>query len=276
MSDWVRAFEVPALRLRGALLRLRGAWRELAARGARDAGDAATHALAESVACAALLDGTLGLRASVSLQVRNAAPVALLFAECTSDGALRGVARPGGEDVASAVLALTVEEASGMRQQAHVPFERDGVAASLAAHFLRSDRLPTRWLVAHDDERIAALLLQSLDPHGDPSVLEEAVASTRALHPGLHDLATDELLLRVFTGEDVRLFDERSLRFGCSCSRERVVAALRGIDPAELEDAHAAPLEVACECCGADYRIAREELVAGNTGIGSGMGKGCG
>lgn len=266
MSDEVRAFEVPALGVRGAVLRLDGAWRELAARGARDADAAATQALAEAIACCASLDGTLGLRASLSLQVRNAAPVALLFAECTSAGALRGVVRAGGESGKSAVLALTIEDTAGLRQQARVPFEDGGVAGSLAAHFDRSERLPTRWRVEHDGRRANAVLLQALEaPPGDEAL--QSFAALAALPAAtLHDTATEALLPHVFPGEDVRLFEARALHFGCSCSRERVLAALRGIDPAELEDEHTAPLEVACECCGATYEIGRAELVAAGDG----------
>jgi molecular chaperone Hsp33 len=260
MSDWVRAFEVPALGLRGALLRLRAAWRELAARGAPQAEPAVTGALVEAVAGTALFAGTLGLRAGVSLQARNAAPVALLFAECTAAGALRGVARGGGEPAGNAVLALTIEDAAGMRQQAHVPLERDGVAASLALHFVRSERLPTHWRIAWDAERVGALLLQGTGPASDavPATVLERMAALDAT--ALHEAATESLLTDVFDGEDVRVFAERALHFGCSCSRERVLAALRGIDPAELEDEHHAPLEVACECCGARYEIGRAEL----------------
>jgi molecular chaperone Hsp33 len=266
MSDWVRAFEVPALGLRGALLRLRASWRELSARGAPESDPSVTGALAEAVAATALFAGTLGLRAGVSLQARNAAPVALLFAECTVAGALRGVARGGGEPAGTPVLALTIEDAAGMRQQAHVPLERDGVAASLALHFVRSERLPTHWRIAWDGERASALLLQGTGPAADavPAAVLDATAALDAAT--LHESATEALLTGVFPGEDVRLFAERALHFGCSCSRERVLAALRGIDPAELEDAHHAPLEVACECCGARYEIGRAELSGNGDG----------
>lgn len=254
----MRAFEVPAYGIRGALLGLGAAWREVRARGADGVDAASRAALGEALACTALLAGALGLRATVSLQVRRHGAPGLLFAECTEAGTLRGLVRPG-DGLADAVLALTIERA-GRRQQAQVPFERDGVAAALAAHFARSENLPTQWRIALDDERAAAILVQQSSAPEDEAGAALALAALG--DAALHESA-EALLGQVFGDADVRLYPERPLRFACSCSRERVLAALRGIDPEELEGAPGAALEVACECCGARYAVERAALSAG-------------
>lgn len=257
----MRAFEVPAYGIRGALLGLGAAWREVRARGADGVDAASRAALGEALACTALLAGALGLRATVSLQVRRHGAPGLLFAECTEAGTLRGLVRPG-DGLADAVLALTIERA-GQRQQAQAPFERDGVAAALAAHFARSENLPTRWRIALDDERAAAMLVQQSSAPEDETGAARARTALAAIDDAaLHEPA-EALLGRVFGDADVRLYPGRPLRFACSCSRERVLAALRGIDPAELGGTPGAALEVACECCGARYAVDPAALAAG-------------
>lgn len=257
----MRAFEVPAYGIRGALLGLGAAWREVLARGADGVDAASRDALGEALTCAALLAGALGLSATVSLQLRRHGAAGLLFTECTDAGTLRGLVRPG-DGFSGAVLALTIERA-GQRQQAQAPFEGGGVAAALTAHFARSENLPTHWCIALDDERAAALLVQRSGPAEDEAGASVALARLAMLPDAeLHERA-EALLGRVFGEADVRLYPERPLRFACSCSRERVLAALRGIDPAELEGAPGAVVEVACECCGARYAVDPAALAAG-------------
>ena len=52
------------------------------------------------------------------------------------------------------------------------------------------------------------------------------------------------------------------LRFGCSCSSERVLASLSTISPADLNEMIEANeiLEVGCDYCGAQYKIAPDLL----------------
>jgi molecular chaperone Hsp33 len=55
---------------------------------------------------------------------------------------------------------------------------------------------------------------------------------------------------------------ESELAFGCSCSEERVMTSLSTLPPSEVADilARAEVLEIGCDYCGKQYRIAPERL----------------
>ncbi len=68
-------------------------------------------------------------------------------------------------------------------------------------------------------------------------------------------LADQDILHRLFHEEDVRLFDRDPVSFRCSCSRERIADALRGLGAEEVTDIVHDEGEVSttCEFCNKDY-----------------------
>jgi molecular chaperone Hsp33 len=68
-------------------------------------------------------------------------------------------------------------------------------------------------------------------------------------------------LRELFPVDDVRAFRPRQPRFGCSCSRERVAAALQIIGSAEVESilAERGNVGVDCEFCNRRYEFAPAE-----------------
>ncbi|MGY8994928.1 MAG: Hsp33 family molecular chaperone HslO, partial [Alphaproteobacteria bacterium] len=64
------------------------------------------------------------------------------------------------------------------------------------------------------------------------------------------ELSDHKLLYRLFHEQGVRVFDARSICFGCSCSDERALAVLRRMPATEIEDlAIDGVLEVICQFC---------------------------
>lgn len=76
-----------------------------------------------------------------------------------------------------------------------------------------------------------------------------------------------DLLIRLFHEEAPRVFDPQPVRFGCSCSEERVRQSLSGSSPAELADlvTEEGIITADCQFCGAHY-----ELDPATLGIGAG------
>src|SRR5690606_30349855 len=71
------------------------------------------------------------------------------------------------------------------------------------------------------------------------------------------------LLQRLFHEDGVELLGERPLRFGCSCSRERVEAMLQALGREEADAAVAAAggtAQVRCEFCGQRYEFSPAEI----------------
>lgn len=232
--------------------------------------------LAESLAAAALLAGTLKFEGLLILQAKGAGPLTLLMAECSHDGKLRAIARYEDEVpdaplvslLGEGHLAITIDpgNANGggprhqggqTRYQGIVPLDGISLGECIEHYFSQSEQLGTRlWLVSHE-ARSAGLLLQELPataggPRPDADAWNRLCRLTDTLTADeLLGLSPQTLLHRLFHQEDVRLFEAESLQFSCSCSQDRVEHALRSLGEAELRSILAAQgaIEVTCQFC---------------------------
>ena len=274
-DDFLHRFELERAGVRGVLVRMHDSWQQVRERA--DYPSALADLLGRTLAASALFTGNIKFDGALSIQIKNAGPVNLLFAECSSDGQVRGLARWQG-DIAddfrlpdaqpSPLLAITIDNrASGQRYQGLVPVEDTHLATLFERYFERSEQLPTRVVLACGDGRCAGLMLQRLP--GSAHAEEDADAWNRVGHllasvsgRELLDVAPETLLYRLFHEESVRLHAAKALRLGCSCSRERVASMLHSIGRAEAEAAvrEDGIAEVTCEFCNTHYRFDRVDL----------------
>lgn len=288
-NDRLHHLMFPQLGVRGAYLQLRAGLVDMP--GFSQLANAARAPLAEAVVAAGLLQGNLKADTRLRLQLQGDSRLRLLYAECTGDGALRGLLRLA-EGVAEvprladldpvSVLAITLEPAQGQRYQALVPLIGERLDQALGFYFEQSEQLPTRLLLAGNQSAGVGLLLQRMPRHGGAEVATDEDGWNRLglLLDTLHDselLQTDaELLLhRLFHDEQLEVGVGKALRFACSCSRERVSQMFQALGHSEslaaLRDDGLA--EVDCEFCGQRYhfdRIDLESLFHGPLVAGSG------
>ena len=266
-SDLLLRFLLGAAQLRGVLVRLTSSWRQVGERADYPAPIA--RLLAQSLTAGALFTGNIKFEGSLSIQLKGAGALTLLFAECSHDGQVRGLARwrgdvPGDFRLTASggepLLAITIENAAtAQRYQGIVPVDDDDLAVLFARYFERSEQLPTRVLLATDGARCAGLMLQQLPASGavaDDDAWNRVGHLLATLTPAeLLDLAPEQVLLRVFHEESVRVLAEQPLRFGCRCSRERVAGVLRtlGRDEAQASVQADGRVEVTCEFCNTRY-----------------------
>jgi molecular chaperone Hsp33 len=254
-------------------------WRQIRARGA-DVPGTALELLGEAAAAAALFTGHAKVDGRLSVQLRGSGALRTLFAECTAAGTLRGIAQVEDGEPArdlramgdGAVLAITIENPVGrdrepVRYQGLVPLASDSLAGAFEAYFRQSEQLPTRILLAADDRRAAGLMLQKLPgDSGDEDGWARAGALFDTLSPAeLLDWPADALLHRLFHEEAPEALGDRPLRFGCSCSRERVGAMLQSLGRDEADAAAAAnggDVRVRCEFCGQSYDFDPDQIDA--------------
>lgn len=267
-TDLQTRFLLPHAGVRGVCVRLEHTWRDLLAHA--DYTDAVRDLLGQSCAAAALFTGHAKVNGRLSLQLNSQQALRTLFAECTAQGTLRGIARLAGDadlprDLRAlgedAVLAITIENPGldprePQRYQSLVSLQAATLSQAFEDYFHQSEQLPTRLLLAADGTRAAGLMLQKLPgDEGDRDGWTRAGALFDTLHRDeLLDAPAHTLLHRLFHEEAPEVLAERPLRFACSCSRERVSEMLRslGIDEARaaLADGQA---EVRCEFCGQRY-----------------------
>lgn len=237
--------------------------------------------LGQFMAAVALLSDTLKFDGTLSLQVRGAGQVRMLMAECRDHQSLRAIAQynddfsPAAPMLGKGQMAITIEPREGKRYQGIVAIDDDNqtLPRALEDYFRQSEQIRTRiWLEA-DGTRAAGILIQAMPQSASQGSLEneDTDAWDRVIH--LADTLTAEELLtldnatvlhRLFHEEQVRLFPERSLRFECTCSRERCGSAILTLSQ---EEAHRIIEEEGmihsdCQFCHQQYRFDRSDVDA--------------
>jgi molecular chaperone Hsp33 len=287
MRDKVLRFLLRGAPVRGEIVTLDRAWRDVVARHALPA--PVRDRLGELSAAAALLGATLKFEGSLVMQIHGDGPVSLFVVEWCSDGGYRATARlREGAQIADRaplpelvdaqgrgrfVVTLDPRGESPSRQawQGIVPFEGETVSRVLERYMQRSEQIPTRLWLAADGERAVGLLLQRL-PESDTQTPETDLDGWNRMQqladtvtgPELLAARPEELLRRLFWQEPLHAFDERACRFACRCSRDKVGDMLRMLGPGEVEAilAERGEIEVRCEYCNQGYRFDAVDGVA--------------
>jgi molecular chaperone Hsp33 len=263
--------------VRGELVHLDQVLDEVSAIHDYPAGVAAL--LGEFLTAAVLLASTLKFKGSLTVQARSDREIPLIMAECSSELAVRGIARGAQQALSESFeallgggqLAFTVTPERGKRYQGIVPLSDDSLAASIDHYFGQSEQLATRMYLASDGRHAAGLLLQQLPAQLETdrearveqwqrlSMLADTLSSTELLRT-----SDETMLYRLFHEETLRLYDPVPVSFRCSCSRERTLGALATLGQSEirsiLEEQGAVTMD--CEFCNQRYQFSDSELQA--------------
>ncbi len=252
--------------MRGEIVHLDATWRALL--GTQDYPAAVRNLLGEAAAASALLTPTLKFEGKLTLQVTGDGPVHLLVMQCTSANTLRGLARWHGDTASDSLseligagrMAITIDPSKGReRYQGIVEVKGSELSHALETYFEQSEQLGTRLWLAADERRAAGLLLQQL-----PGAADDADAWNRLQHLGatltrreLLEVAPQELMRRLFSEEDLRVFEPTPLSFRCGCSRSNVASVLRGLGQEEVRSiiADEGEVRVDCDFCGQVYEF---------------------
>ncbi len=271
VSDMRHTFQLARAGVRGTLVRLESSWSAIRAHAVY--APEVEGMLGDSLVASALFAGGLKFEGRLSIQLRKAGHLSLLFAECTHDGAVRGIARCAEEAGDSPViqfrpetqLAITIEnQQTDTRYQGLVAVESENLTAAFEGYFERSEQLPTRLVLAQRGERCAGIMLQKIADAGGNDNPIDADAWNRIGHllatlsdAELLDLPVETLLLRLFHEEGVTLQPGVPLRFECSCSPQRVRDMLRSLGRDEAQGALGEDdsLEIICEFCNRRYAL---------------------
>jgi molecular chaperone Hsp33 len=132
--------------------------------------------------------------------------------------------------------------------------------AELFEHYLaKSEQLESRLWLRAADGRARGVLLQRMpgSTESDTATWLRAAAAVREASCALDLGDAHAALATLFPSDDVRAFRPRTPRFGCSCSRQRVAAALKLLGSAEVESilAERGTVGVDCEFCNRRYEL---------------------
>ena len=196
------------------------------------------------------------------------------------------------DQIGEGYFAIMIDQGSGMTPyQGITPLEGKSIAACAEAYFAQSEQLPTRFSLSFgrssgpseaEHWRAGGVMLQHMPKaspfaakgegtgevlaatdlvHGDEAenwgrvnILLDTVDDLELIGPSI---APTDLLLRLFHEEVPRVFDAQAVRFGCSCSEDKVRQSLsiysaKDIKTMTTEDGR---VTADCQFCSAHYDL---------------------
>jgi len=241
--------------------------------------------LAEAMALSSCLASTMDYDGVFTLQAKGDANVKTVFADVTSQGALRSYAQID-EDyegdaalgapapliglMGSGYLAFTVDQGEQGRYQGIVPIEDPDLNAVAMRYFFNSEQIDTALLVAAKPRaqggwHAAALMLQRIPETGgnNDAVVPMSDEESDIWHTACTLMSTctrdelidpalkpDALLFRLFQELKVSVLPFRPIKDQCRCSPERVDAMIDQLSWEEQEDlSDDGVVSVTCEFC---------------------------
>ncbi len=267
-TDYVQRFIFEELDIRGRLVCLTRAWRQMLDGRAYPRG--IVSLLGHTTALNVLLGANQKGSGRITTQVQGSGPVRLLVADCTAELKIRGMAQyePLQENFVSEKallgdgrLSVTLEDQStGRLYQSLVPLEGESLQ-EIFEHYLSQSEQLSSWLRLYaDGDALAGLLLEKLpgsdqkDPDGWDRVRH--LAGTLQLDE-TRDAQPYDLLTRVFPEELMRVFRLYAVEYHCPYDVEKVKDMLRGLGREEVEAILAEKGEVVIrnEMCNHEYRF---------------------
>jgi len=272
----VRAYAVSTTEMVAEAGRRHGTWKTASA--------ALGRAMTAGVMMGAMGKGDTKL----TIKIEGNGPLGFILVDSNANGDARGyVANPhvnfegkekGKLDVTRAVGTegtLTVVKDMGLKENfsGQVPLISGELGEDFTYYFASSEQVPSSValgvLVNPDDTVKAAggFILQLL-PNTEESVIAELEAILSIFPPisQLVDqgLTPEEILVQLFTEENVTILERMPVQFKCNCSKERFENAIISLGRDEIkamidEDGGA---EVSCHFCNEYYNFDKDELMA--------------
>lgn len=259
---------------------VRGAWVEIETGvadmlGHRNYSPDVRRLVGESCVAITLLAAQTAFNGRLSLQFQHGrGPLKLLVAQSDPGLYVRGMAKADPDASGTldrlmngGVLGLVVEAArGGHNYQALVEARGDTLARALERYFTQSEQLATRLCFAGDADRLRGLLIQRLparDGDDDDSHWQHLEMLFGTVSPAeLAGTPTEDLVLKVFPGEDIRVFRPKPVALVCRCSHASISAMLVSLGRKELEGLvrERGEVEVTCEFCGKSYCYSTAEM----------------
>jgi len=200
---------------------------------------------------------------------------------------------PGFDQIGTGIFAILIDQGKGTAPyQGITPIAGGSLSACAQTYFAQSEQLPTRFSVSFgraqepggvEGWRAGGVMLQHM-PKASPFATGDATGEGGLLNPGdildgddqenwtrvniLLDtvdeleligprLQPTDLLVRLFHEDAPRVFDAQPVKFGCSCSADRVREALSIYPAAEIDTMTTQDGIVTADCqfCGAHYEF---------------------
>ena len=279
-ADEVQRFLFEHAPICGEIVKLETSWQQVIQ--GRNYPAVLQKLLGQFTAAAILLSSTIKFDGSLILQAQTSGPISLLVAEATSARNIRATAKWKkkllAEDLQTLFnggnLVITISSKNGKEKyQGIVELVGDKISTVLEHYMEKSEQLPTHiWLTANGEYASGLLLQKVPGTEGDDTDMWNRIVQLASTikDDELLNLASKEILHRLFHEETLRVFDPERITFNCSCTREKVIRTLRMLGHKEVHSilAEKEKIQVNCEYCNQEYvfdKVDAEQLFASAT-----------
>ncbi|APR75481.1 Chaperonin (heat shock protein 33) [Minicystis rosea] len=247
------------------------------AAGAQGAEGAVAQTFGDLLTGAILIREAMAPRLRVQAILKGGAGGGNMVADSQPDGTSRGLVRFGAgksapHEPAAALLQVMRTLPSGAIHQGVIEVPpTGGISSALMAYMQDSEQVVSTIAVSTvvgESGVIAAggymvQLLPEIE-RGPLMIMTERLDALPNLGEVLQksDLTPDELLGELLYGMPFTRLEESRLDFGCGCSQVRLVSSLATLPRSDIEELvrDGEVLEINCDYCGKEYRIAPAQL----------------
>lgn len=247
-----------------------------------------TAALGRTLTITAMMGAMLKGDDTITVKVEGGGPVGAIVTDGNAKGEVRGYAvnphvdfdlnEKGKLDVSRAVGTdgtLSVVKDLGLKDYftGQVPIVSGEISEDFTYYFANSEQVPSAVgagvLVNPDHTVLAAggFIVQVMPGIEEDMVnrLEEQIQAFPPISMLIQEGKTpEEILERLFAGEDFKIHEKIPVHFQCNCSKERFRRAIQGLGNEEIQNMidedHGA--EAVCHFCNEKYQFTEEELKA--------------
>lgn len=273
MTDAATRFSLDTIAVRGAYIVLNKTLNETLELNAYP--EAVQKLLAEFLATSAAIGELSQFDGVLTLQARSDNGINLIMSEHQLNGNMRAIAR--GHETAmgtsftellgEGILTMTLDPKVGKRYQGIIALDKITLAENMGDYFKQSEQLDTYFLIRSFENGISALVLQAMPDTDHNSLSEDDWNTVITLADSLTEeecqtLSTQDLLYRLFHEFSVRVQAPRELQYQCSCSKERMINALKSVSEADVRDFLKADgkIDMSCDFCNNGYTFFEEDI----------------
>lgn len=236
--------------------------------------------LGEMLVAASLLSSIIKFQGHLTVQFQGKGALRLLMAQSTHEFNMRGLAQWEGDlseeellsELKKGLLGIIIKPDKLVKgYQGIVAWQGDTLAESIEGYFKNSEQIETRLWFAINETQAAGLLLQPMPEEGTKKTQpikgdlgwDHVIHLTNTITPEeLLSLDNQTLLHRLYSQEDVAVFEPAPIKFQCNCSIERGENAIRllGEEEANEELNAKQKIVVTCEFCNKEYSFDRVDV----------------
>lgn len=277
-KDSIQQFILSNQNIKGALVHLDKSYKESHIR--HNFPDEVKKTLGELLSAATIFSTTTKFQGKITLQLQSNGPIQLMVVQITHEKKLRAsvnydnnTSTPKSlkEQFPKGTFIISIEPETGKRYDGVIEILKDSISQCLEQYFNQSEQLPTFFRTFSTKDSVAALFIQQLPQSAETSIQSDSQKKKwehiRILTETIteKELLVDDnntILYKLYHEEEVHIFDEQSVQYKCNCTRDKFLAAIRGLGAIEIEKmiAEGKPIEIRCQFCGKEQSFSVTDL----------------